>query len=136
MKFTYLLSSLLAALVAASPIVVPEAITDVKDLVVRAAQIVETDTYKAAIKAKAGLVKDKYYWFKLQWPLGSLVDSKTSEEMLELQKSLGFDHIGVVVGQIKETPSGVGTKNEKLTKDFVATLYHMIKTNVSPGDTG
>ena len=51
-------------------------------------------------------------------------------EIKELRDALGFDHIGVVVGEIKETTKGKG-KNAVLKRDFVAELYHMIEVKGS-----
>ncbi|KAK5661852.1 hypothetical protein OQA88_9956 [Cercophora sp. LCS_1] len=129
MKFSGILTTLLATLVIASPVANPE---PAAELVVR--QTVEqTAEYSAAIAAKPGLVANKYYWFTMQWPLNSIpVDEKTTEELKELRKKLGFDHIGVVFGQITETKTGKG-KNEKTKKHYSATLVHMVKTNPATG---
>ncbi len=140
MKFSSLLSAFLATLVVSSPITGPRDVSssdvpsDIHALSARA--IEDTAEYTRAISARPGLVKDKYYWFKLEWPLTAPIegDKQSSKELQELQKKLGFAHIGVVVGQITETTTGKG-KNEKTKRDFKATLLHMTKKNVTPGDT-
>ncbi|KAI8623446.1 hypothetical protein F5Y19DRAFT_458429 [Xylariaceae sp. FL1651] len=134
MRVSYLFSVLLASLAVASPVASPNVSDDVS-LTARATE--DTPEYAAAIKAHSGLSKDKYYYFTLEWPLGVAVgdgDKETDAELKELQQKLGFEHIGVVVGQVTETETGKG-KNKKTKRDFIATLYHMTKKNANPGDT-
>ncbi|KAI1174945.1 hypothetical protein F4777DRAFT_552501 [Nemania sp. FL0916] len=134
MQFSYLLSAFLATLAIASPVANPNQDYDV-GLTTRTTE--DTAEYKAAVAAHGGLTKDKYYYFTLEWPLGQPVgdgDKESNDELKELQQKLGFEHIGVVVGKVTETDSGKG-KNKKTKRDFKATLYHMTKKNVNPGDT-
>jgi hypothetical protein len=126
MRVSYLFSVFLASLAIASPVASPNVAGDVS-LTARATE--DTAEYTAAIKAHSGLSKDKYYYFTLEWPLGIAVgdgDKETNAELKELQQKLGFEHIGVVVGQITETETGKGN-NKKTKRDFKATLYHMTK---------
>ncbi|KAI3316586.1 hypothetical protein HD806DRAFT_552192 [Xylariaceae sp. AK1471] len=134
MQLSYLLSVFLASLTIASPVANPNVADDVS-LATRATD--DTAEYKAAIAAHPNLSKDKYYYFTLEWPLGTPVgdgDTESGDELKQLQQKLGFEHIGVVVGQIIETETGKG-KNKKTKRDFKATLYHMTKKNKEPGDT-
>ncbi|KAI1817714.1 hypothetical protein GGS20DRAFT_599299 [Poronia punctata] len=153
MRVSYLISAFLATLSIASPIASPD-ITEKVGLIPKDSsssttttppnavildddppKIEETPEYKAAIAAHPGLKKDKYYWFSLEWPLGEPVDDKESKtELQKLQKELGFEHIGMVFGQITEIETGKN-KNRKIKRNFAATLNHMIKKNVDPGDT-
>ncbi|TGJ83240.1 hypothetical protein E0Z10_g5514 [Xylaria hypoxylon] len=113
MKLSYLLSVFLASLAVASPIAIPHGADDVN------------------------LTTHKYYYFTVEWPLGAALgdgDKESDVELKALQQQLGFEHIGVVVGQITETGSGKG-KNKKTKRDFKSTLYHMTKKNKVPGDT-
>ncbi|KAK4044164.1 hypothetical protein C8A01DRAFT_31766 [Parachaetomium inaequale] len=137
MKFSYILSALLATVTIAVPLTDPEATTEVATLIPRAVVYEDTPEYKAAIKAHSGLQADHYYWFKYEWPLKTAVgdgDKESQKELQELQKKLGFAHIGVVVGHVTETAKGKG-KNAKTHRHFNAMLYHMTKKNVNPGDT-
>ncbi|RWA15101.1 hypothetical protein EKO27_g66 [Xylaria grammica] len=135
MKLSYLLSFFLASLVITSPVATPNGTDDVA-LTTRTTTN-DTPEYKAAIAAHPTLSKDKYYYFTIKWPLGAEVgdgDQESDAELKALQQQLGFEHIGVVVGQITETVSGKG-KNQKTTRHFNASLYHMTKKNKVPGDT-
>ncbi|KAI0536021.1 hypothetical protein GGR58DRAFT_528842 [Xylaria digitata] len=135
MKLSYLISFFLTSLVVASPVANINAPEDVRLSVRTTTQ--DTAEYKAAIAAHGHLKKDKYYYFTLEWPLGAKVgdsDKETDAELKMLQQELGFAHVGVVVGQVTETESGKG-KHKKVKRDFKATLYHMTKKNVHPGDT-
>ncbi|KAK1753170.1 hypothetical protein QBC47DRAFT_362991 [Echria macrotheca] len=141
MKFSYILSAFLASLSIASPI--DERLTQVASRDVQAAaepgevyaisardDVPNDDTpnYTAATKAHTPLVNGKYYWFWLQWPRDPVGDGdgESAAEIKALRDALGFNHVGVVVGQIKETPQGKG-KNAKLKRDFIAELHHMIE---------
>jgi len=137
MKFSYILSAFLATLVVASPRddgraqVASRAQEGTQRNVYelpRRATNVDTDEYKAAIKAHTPLVNGKFYWFYLQWPRGAIGDGdgESAAEIKELRDALGFDHVGVVVGEIRETTKGKG-KNASLKRDFVAELYHMVE---------
>jgi len=140
MKFSHILSAFLATLVVASPIddrhaqvanqLLEVAQRDVYELSPRAVPNEDTAEYTAAIKAHTPLVNGEYYWFWLQWPRGAIGDGdgESAAEIKALRDALGFDHIGVVVGQIKEATKGKG-KNEVLTRDFVAELHHMIEVD-------
>jgi len=137
MKFSYILSAFLATLVVASPrddgrAQVANRAQEVTQRngyeLPRRATNVDTDEYQAAIKAHTPLVNGKFYWFYLQWPRGAIGDGdgESAAEIKELRDALGFDHVGVVVGEIRETTKGKG-KNASLKRDFVAELYHMVE---------
>ncbi|KAI1652926.1 hypothetical protein F4813DRAFT_376352 [Daldinia decipiens] len=141
MKFTYLLSAFLATLAATSPIATvsdpaenTELVTradnavESAELVARSPTVEETPQY-AAIKAKhSNLKKDHYYYFYVTWPRGSIIqgDHETKAEVEELRNSLGFDHIGIIVGQVTETEKTV-KKKSTLIKNFQARLFHLTK---------
>ncbi|CAG8977194.1 hypothetical protein HYALB_00006731 [Hymenoscyphus albidus] len=123
MRFSYLLSAFLATLTIASPIANPEAAS----LSTRATE--DKATYTLATKTHSGLKKDDWVWFTMEWPRGSIIgdgDTESKEELSQLRDKLGFDHIGIVVGQVTEVTTGKG-KNLKTTRDFKASLYHMIE---------
>lgn len=160
MKFSYILSVLLATLAIASPIPNPES-TDVAELDVRASdagkggkggkghgghgghgsnpapKVEETAEYKAAKAAMPfydSFEKDHFYYFTVEWKRSRPADSETTKEIEEVRDELGFNHIGLVVGQVKETTTGKG-KNLKTKKDFIATMYDMQKKNANPSTT-
>ncbi|KAK3315620.1 hypothetical protein B0H66DRAFT_347666 [Apodospora peruviana] len=141
MKFSYFVSAFLATLVVASPRddhraqVAANRVQEVaqRSNVYELSPRVDvpnedTDEYKAASKAHTPLVNGNFYWFWLQWPRDPIGDGdgESAAEIKALRDALGFNHVGVVVGQIKETPKGKG-KNAVLKRDFVAELHHMIE---------
>lgn len=138
MKFSYILSAFLATLVVASPrddhraqvANLAQEVTqrNVYKLSQRDVPNDDTDEYKAASKAHTPLVNGKFYWFWLQWPRDPVGDGdgESAAEIKALRDALGFNHVGVVVGEIRETPKGKG-KNASLKRDFVAELHHMIE---------
>jgi len=140
MKFSYILYAFLATLSTASPIdehrvqVANRHVHEVAQprhvyaLSTRDVPNDDTPDYVAASKAHTPLVNGKYYWFWLQWPRDPVGDGdgESDAELKALRDTLGFNHVGVVVGLIKETPQGKG-KNAKLKRDFVAELHHMIE---------
>ncbi|KAH8900382.1 hypothetical protein GQ53DRAFT_127835 [Thozetella sp. PMI_491] len=135
MRVSFFLSAFLATLAIATPVANPEAAQI--DYLSARDTFDDTPEYTAAIKAHSGLVKDHYYWFTLEWPLGAAVgdgDAESKTELQQLQQKLGFEHVGAVLGQITETTTGKG-KNQKTKRDYNAMLYHMVKNNVDPGDT-
>lgn len=127
MRFSYLLSAFLASLTIASPIANPEAVEN-SNLAIRADDV-NTPEWTLATKTKPGLKKDDWVWFTLEWDRGTIVgdgDTESAKEISDLRDKLGFDHIGIVIGQITEVESGKG-KNKKTTRDFKASLDHMIE---------
>lgn len=126
MRFSYLITAFLASLTIASPIASPEAVENT-NLAIRAADVNKPE-WTLATTAHPDLKKDDWVWFTLEWHRGSIGDGDTEsdKEISDLRDKLGFDHIGIVVGQIKETTSGKG-KNLKTTRSFDAVLYHMIE---------
>ncbi|KAI1801065.1 hypothetical protein F4811DRAFT_535886 [Daldinia bambusicola] len=141
MKLTYLLSAFLATLAAASPIASisdpaenTELVTrtdnavESTELVARSPTVIESKEY-AAIKAKHHDLKhDHYYYFYVTWPRGSLIDGdhETKAEVEHLRDTLGFDHIGIIVGKVTEKEGGT-KKKPTVKKNFEARLYHMAK---------
>ncbi len=97
----------------------------------------DTPEFTTAKAAQPDLQANQFLWFTLEWPLGIAVgdgDLESQSELQQLQQKLGFEHIGVVMGQVTETTTGRG-KNQKTKRDFTSTLLHMTKQNVNPGDT-
>lgn len=128
MKFSNLFSLLLASIAIASPIAYPEPeAAESTELATRATNE-DSWAYTKAIAAHPGLTKDNYYYFTLEWPIGTVVgdgDKESQAEVTALRQKLGFDHIGLVVGQITEKVVNQGKKSEKTKRDFVASVYHM-----------
>ncbi|KAI0841363.1 hypothetical protein F5Y06DRAFT_218813 [Hypoxylon sp. FL0890] len=133
MKFTYFLNAFLATLAIASPIT--NAPNEETGLATRNDEEVRTDNYKAVFAAHPDLQKDKYYYFTIKNSLPDKVrdgDTETLTELQQLQQRLGFDHIGVLVGQVTETtrtkPAGKKKPGKKTTtKDFRGFYIHMTK---------
>ncbi|KAI0888799.1 uncharacterized protein GGS22DRAFT_152371 [Annulohypoxylon maeteangense] len=131
MRFNYFLSAFLATLTIASPISAGVDVAEGANLVTRGETVVETPEYKAAIIRLPEAVQNGFYYFIQKDMLGAKIldgDAETLSELEQQQKILGFEHIGVVVGQIKFTKvENKKTGDSTVTKDFVATYYHMTK---------
>ncbi|KAH7128203.1 hypothetical protein B0J11DRAFT_264592 [Dendryphion nanum] len=124
MKFSQVFYSVLAALsvgVNATPI--PDT-TDV--IVVRGTD--DTKEYNHFEKVYSSLVKDKYYAFEIQWPRGTGggETGETGEELAAVRDELGFDHIGIVIGQVTETSIGK-PKDKKVKRSFAPLRYDIRK---------
>ncbi|KAM5471306.1 hypothetical protein MauCBS54593_003646 [Microsporum audouinii] len=87
----------------------------------------DSDTYTALARAYGGeLEDDKYYVLTAKWPLRDEIDNETPAELQELQRELGFYHIGFIVGKVTIKESG--RKKHKTTKrDFDGQVYDTIK---------
>ena len=88
---------------------------------------VDTTQFTAAIEANPGL-QPGFAWFRLEWPLPAEVgdgDAESDSELQQLRQQLGFEHIGIVMGQVTVNPTGRG-KNQKVNRDFNAQLFHMV----------
>ncbi|KAI2466036.1 hypothetical protein F4781DRAFT_371303 [Annulohypoxylon bovei var. microspora] len=135
MKFSSVFSLFLAGLAAASPLGQPQSSEELStreteienSLVARVADSVSAE-YTKVHAAKSTIADGKYYAFTVKWPLGdgTSIDSETPAEIQALQKELGFKHIGVILGKVKDVESGKG-KNKHRVKDFTGQLYHLIK---------
>ncbi|KAI1096387.1 hypothetical protein F5B19DRAFT_144721 [Rostrohypoxylon terebratum] len=137
MKFSSIFSVFLAGLAVASPLGQPSSSEDLaireadieieSSLVARTADKI-TPEYTKVHKAKTTIANGRYYAFTIKWPLGdgTTIDKETPAEIQELQKKLGFKHIGVILGKVKDVEAGKG-KNKHLEKDFTGQLYHLIK---------
>ncbi|KAI1212923.1 uncharacterized protein F4807DRAFT_457009 [Annulohypoxylon truncatum] len=137
MKFSSIFSLFLAGLAAASPLGQPQSSEDIavreadiefdNALVARADDKI-TPEYTKVHAAKSTIANGKYYAFTIKWPLSdsTAIDSETPAELQELQQKLGFKHIGVILGKVKDVETGKG-KNKHAEKDFTGQLFHLIK---------
>ncbi|KAI9650092.1 hypothetical protein NHQ30_000105 [Ciborinia camelliae] len=139
MRFSDLLPLLLIAPVAvARPIARPEPKAANKtNLITSAPTYVDTWAYTQAITMHSGLTKDNWYYFILEWPLGTTGGKEYEAEIKQLRQQLGFDHIGIVIGRITETEQKSEEGVVKIIRNFAAVTYHMTasdsgKTNVTP----
>ncbi|EGD96714.1 hypothetical protein TESG_04146 [Trichophyton tonsurans CBS 112818] len=90
-------------------------------------KIEDSDTFAALAQAYGGeLEDDKYYVLTAKWPLRDEIDNETPAELQELQKKLGFYHIGFIVGKVSIKESG-NKKHRKLKRDFDGQVYDTIK---------
>ncbi|KAI1457605.1 hypothetical protein F4805DRAFT_166806 [Annulohypoxylon moriforme] len=137
MKFSSIFSLFLAGLAAASPLGQPqsseglairEADIEIENTLVTRADDKISAEYTKVHAANANIANGKYYAFTIRWPLGdgTNIDSETPAEIQELQQELGFKHIGVIIGKVKDVEAGKG-KNKHADKDFTGQLYHLIK---------
>ncbi|EFE42382.1 hypothetical protein TRV_02821 [Trichophyton verrucosum HKI 0517] len=87
----------------------------------------DSDTFAALAQAYGGeLEDDKYYVLTAKWPLRDEIDNETPAELQELQKKLGFYHIGFIVGKVSIKESGP-KKHRKTKRDFDGQVYDTIK---------
>ncbi|OTB13065.1 hypothetical protein K445DRAFT_320253 [Daldinia sp. EC12] len=141
MKFTYFLSAFLATLAAASPIATisdpaentelvtrTDNVVESAELVARAPTVIESKEYEAIRAIHSDLKHDHYYYFYVTWPRGTVIqgDHETKAEIEKLRDTLGFDHIGIIVGKVTEKEAGT-KKKPTIKKNFEARLYHMAK---------
>ncbi|KAI1450869.1 hypothetical protein F5Y02DRAFT_412513 [Annulohypoxylon stygium] len=138
MKFSSIFSVFLAGLAVASPLGQPPSSEDLaireadieieSSLVTRAGTDKISAEYNKVHAAKTTIANGKYYAFTIKWPLGdgTSIDKETPAEIQELQKKLGFKHIGVLLGKVKDVEAGKG-KNKHQEKDFTGQLFHLIK---------
>jgi hypothetical protein len=90
---------------------------------------VKTERYKDAIAAAGKtLAPNTWHVFTMEWDLSKVVPGSTEseKELAQLQRDLGFSHVAVVAGMIKEIKKGRG-KNEKITLDFDAYFMDLKK---------
>ncbi|KAK0640716.1 hypothetical protein B0T16DRAFT_514669 [Cercophora newfieldiana] len=158
MKFTALLSTLLAALAVASPVSFRDPAIPAEEtaLTLRLFArddppppvIQESDNWKRATAvakaAQVNLAANTYHYFLVEWPRGTSPppeSKETSAEIKKLQEKLGFDHIAVVAGIVEETTTvSKVTKNNPVAittikRDFRAQMYDLIKMTSGKVDT-
>ncbi|KAF4636509.1 hypothetical protein G7Y89_g1579 [Cudoniella acicularis] len=149
MRFSYLFSAFLATLAVANPIASPKA---ARAALTIANPITSPETAGAArlavrapsdspeweevtkLFSKQKFKNGDWVWFTMEWTLGSVAigddDKESKEELTELRKELGFDHIGIIIGEIIEKDVGIGKdkgKGTKMSRKFSGNLYHAIK---------
>ncbi|KAK7936058.1 hypothetical protein PG985_001553 [Apiospora marii] len=143
MQFSYLLSAFLATLAVASPVANPEpeaAITARDDLYEGAGALLEarakgdTKPYELLSQVHSDLKDKEWYVFEQKFPLGEHFphDDNERDEVQKLQSKLGYTHIQIVTGQVKEEK-----KSGKVVKrNFVSLTYHHLykATKVSNSD--
>ncbi|CRG84601.1 hypothetical protein PISL3812_01864 [Talaromyces islandicus] len=154
MKFSYILTALLATLTVASPIPNPDsADVAVAELDVRASQggrggghsghgghggkgghdpkpeIQESDAYKRAKKAMPfyeSLENGKYYWFTQTWKRGAFHgDGESNQDLKEIRDELGFDHIALVSGYVVDKTVRSG-KKQVTKRDFIGDMFDLV----------
>ncbi|PSN60444.1 hypothetical protein BS50DRAFT_210009 [Corynespora cassiicola Philippines] len=148
MKFSTVLSTLLSSLavsISASPIGIPADTEPIERhsphsfqhiaartldpyaLAARAPTISKTKAYEAAEKVHKNLVVNDYYVFTIEWDLKSeaMADEKEEKDVYDLQQSLGYAHVAVLVGKVTEKTTGkAGAKTT--TKDFDAVFIDQV----------
>ncbi|KAI1209535.1 uncharacterized protein F4807DRAFT_460752 [Annulohypoxylon truncatum] len=128
MRFTYFISAFLATFAIASPISSSIDVTEGADLATRADKVVNTPEYQALAKVHPSLKVGEWYWVYQKDKLGAEIldgDTETLSELQQLQKNLGFEHIGVIVGQVKSTKKPTKKDGTTTTNHFEAVYYHM-----------
>ncbi|KAI1461507.1 hypothetical protein F4805DRAFT_414395 [Annulohypoxylon moriforme] len=129
MRVTYFLSTFLATLAIASPISSNVNVAEGADLVTRDTTVL-TQEYQELQKVHPNPEDNQWYWVYQKDRLGAKIqdgDAETLTELEQLQKSLGFEHVGVIVGQIKVTEKTTKAAGKTTTKHFDAFYYHMTK---------
>ncbi|KAK7963601.1 hypothetical protein PG996_008704 [Apiospora saccharicola] len=131
MQFSYLLSAFLATLAVATPVAHPDPdvaiVTARGDLYEGAGALLETraniDTkpYELFSKVHSGLKDKEWYVFTQKFPLGENFPHNENEQndVQKLQAKLGYSHIELVTGQVKEDKQKKDTK-----RDIINLTYH------------
>ncbi|KAI1089574.1 hypothetical protein F5B19DRAFT_504534 [Rostrohypoxylon terebratum] len=140
MRFTYFLSAFLATLAIASPISSGADVAEGADLIARTGKtgtptdtpekVVKTPEFEALEKVHPNLQDKQYYWVYQKDKLGAKIldgDTESLTDLEKLQKNLGFEHIGVVVGQVVYTTKTSKKEGKTTTKSFKAFYYHLTK---------
>jgi hypothetical protein len=126
MKFLQTLSTVLCALVLGTNALPAPLPADAAAGVT----VVETDMYKKVHGVYNGLTTGKRYVFTMETPLGTTpdADEEPLAGLLALQQKLGFEHIFLVVGEVKETTKGKKGK-QTTTIDFSGSVFDMVIVN-------
>lgn len=102
-----------------------ESSTKFSQLVQRNPTYEDSAEYKQFAAIHSGLEKDKWYAFTVKYIYGaSPGDSAETEDVKNVQKAYGFDHIEIIIGQVKET-----ALKKKTKRDFVAHFHHLVMDN-------
>ncbi|KAL1608211.1 hypothetical protein SLS60_003150 [Paraconiothyrium brasiliense] len=89
-----------------------------------------TNAFKSLAKDFPNAKNGEFYKFTSKSPFTEPGPNETEDELKALQRSLGFDHIAVVVGEVKITEriTGKGAAKKKIIKkDFVGSIIDLIK---------
>lgn len=130
MQFSYLLSAFLETLTVASPVANPETKAVVAardDLYEGAGALLEsrakgdTKPYEFLSQVHSDLKDKEWYAFTQKFPLGKDFPhhDKERNDVQKLQAKLGYAHIELVTGQVREKKS-----NKVVKRDFVSLTYH------------
>ncbi|KAK7189995.1 hypothetical protein PSPO01_03716 [Paraphaeosphaeria sporulosa] len=93
-------------------------------------ELTETNAFKSLAKEFPNAKDGEFYKFTSKSPFTEPGPNETNDELKQLQRTLGFNHIAVVVGEVKITEKiiGKGAKaKKKVHKDFVASIIDLWK---------
>ncbi|KAI1441988.1 hypothetical protein F5Y02DRAFT_430285 [Annulohypoxylon stygium] len=142
MRFTYFLSAFMATLAIASPISSGVDVAEGADLIARTGKTgkptgnptnkpdkeVKTPEFAALERVHPNPQNGQYYWVYQKDRLGAKIldgDTESLDDLQKLQKKLGFEHVGVIVGQVVFTEKTTKKDGKTTTKSFNANYYHM-----------
>lgn len=89
-----------------------------------------TNAFKSLAKDFPNAKNGEFYKFTSKSPFTEPGPNETEDELKALQRALGFDHIAVVVGEVKITEriTGKGANKKKIIKkDFAGSIIDLIK---------
>ncbi|KAF2198580.1 hypothetical protein GQ43DRAFT_434137 [Delitschia confertaspora ATCC 74209] len=134
MRFTPLFSTLLATLAittTAAPVADPNVVGEPiefeisPDLVSRGKD--DTDVFNAVQKVHSDLKVGSYHVLELQYNNKPEDDNETDEELKKLREKLGFKHVGIVVGTVKEIQKEDKKKKKPQKLTFDGQFYDLVK---------
>ncbi|KAJ4353806.1 uncharacterized protein N0V89_005536 [Didymosphaeria variabile] len=89
-----------------------------------------SNAFKSLAKDFPNAKNGEFYKFTSKSPFTEPGPNETEDELKALQRALGFDHIAVVVGEVKITEriTGKGANKKKIIKkDFAGSIIDLIK---------
>ncbi|KAF2446208.1 hypothetical protein P171DRAFT_483573 [Karstenula rhodostoma CBS 690.94] len=90
----------------------------------------ESNAFKSVAKTFPNAKDGEFYKFTSRSPFTEPGPNETEDELKQLQRKLDFNHIAVIVGEVKITEKiiGKGAKaKKKVTKDFAASIIDLWK---------